>query len=389
VGVPVDLLLADALEGGANGLNGRLHRLLVKNPRDELARLLPADRFALRARIAAGSARVPHPAVQLVHVAQRKARPLRDGRVGVARAGDVDHQRSGIAVSGGRALRKRLGAEGRLLRAGGDDDEIGARSGGVALPPRHRFRSRKRAGGLGGALRGAVGDRHRREGRSVAGAVRQGFERQSAHFPRPHQEHAAVGPAVGPALPEKVFGQRHGGGRDAGGPARQARLASHALGRAEGRVHQAVPHRPDGVGLDGAPVGVFDLREDLRVAGHERAQARRHLQDVAHGRLVGAVEGLLRARPASPRLAGQQPTQALGVLVGAVEVGLRAVARGKEHQLGAVPVGGPGPGAERGVHAALRLPRKRKRLARGDGGRLVVESEGVEGSLHAGLGAWK
>jgi hypothetical protein len=156
VGVTLDLLPADPLKGRANRRDGRLHGLLMKHPRDELLAFLPADRLRFGKRLAAGVLRFRDPVLEVIHVAQGVAGPPRDGRVGVARAGDVDHQRGG--GGGRRALRKRPRAKRRLLGPGGHDDHIRASGGGVTLVPRHPL-GPEGAGGLLSALLGAV--RHR------------------------------------------------------------------------------------------------------------------------------------------------------------------------------------------------------------------------------------
>jgi hypothetical protein len=363
VGVALDLLLADGLEGGAHLLHGRPERLLVEHPRDELRELAFQDLLGARHLALAGGARRGAHGREAVEVDHPVAGPRVDGRLHVARQRDVEHER---LVEGERiraAVRQGSGGDGRLVGPAGDEHEVGPSGGVVPVGPVDDLGPEGLRDG-GGALGRAVGDLEAGEA-----VLREGFEGRLPHLPRPHEQRASPVELTA----EVLRGGGDGGARDARAALTEARLGLDALGRAEGRVEEPVHHRAEAPVLVGGAVGVLDLREDLRVPQHQRPEPRRHGQHVLDGRFVVDVERVL-AGPGHARVVDERGAQRLHVPVRSVEVGLGAVAGREQHHLGVRRQRQ----AQAGVEAAPAVGVEREGLAHGDGGGVMGEADGVE-----------
>ncbi|GAA1689326.1 hypothetical protein GCM10009830_41160 [Glycomyces endophyticus] len=174
------------------------------------------------------------------------------------------------------------GAQHRLGRGGGADEEVDARGeggevvvvGGAGVPHRGE------ALGLGAV---AV-----RDGQGRDAGAREGRGGERAHGAGAHDGGAGLGEPVLEAVPgEGALGEVEGGGDDGGRGGVDVGLGVDPLPDAQGLLEQLVEVAADLVGLARGVVGVAQLPEDLRLAGDHRVEAGGDAEGVGDG--VGAV----------------------------------------------------------------------------------------------------
>ena len=193
---------------------------------------------------------------------------------------------------------------------------------------------------LAGAGRRAVGDveRHR-------ALLHEEARGQLRHLARAHQQHRLAVQAA-----EDLPRQLHRGGGDGHREAAHLRLRAHALGHAEGLAHEGVEHGAHGAARLRQREGILHLPQDLRLADHQRVQARRHPEGVTHRLLAGmreevGLDGPERDAAMRPQLAEGGRPRLAGRLRHAVD--LHPVAGGEDHELRRGALRG-----ERGHHLA-------------------------------------
>ena len=201
--------------------------------------------------------------LQVVDVVQEDVVHLVDGRLDVARHGDIDQEHGLVAAGGDDALHV-VFAQDVMRRAGrGDHDiDLGQHADEARVFDRSAL---EEAGHFDGALVGAVGDED--VGRARAAQVAGG---QFGHLARAHDHDRAVVERA-----EDLARQLDGSVADGDGHLADAGIGADAFGDAECAGEQAFQPSADGPGVLGGGVGVLELAEDLRLADHHGIEARR------------------------------------------------------------------------------------------------------------------
>ena len=171
---------------------------------------------------------------------------------------------------------------------------------------------------------------------------------------------------------ERVLRQPHRGGRNRDRIGADAGVRAGALGGGEGLLEQAVELAAEHAGIARGCPRLLHLAEDLRFAQHQRIEAGRNPEQVAHRIAVAMPVKVGVQVVAGVRMAGQPLGQRAAVVVG-VRVQFGAVAGGQQHRL--MHLRQPAQGGERGGQCVRG---KRHLLAQGDRRGLVVDAEDVQ-----------
>ncbi len=191
---------------------------------------------------------------------------------------EVQHEQR-PAVPPGLDRGERLAGDDRLGRPGGADHQVGRGEGRVEFVPRRRP-AVPTPGDLLGPLGAAV--EHRQLLRPLVGEVAEGL---LGHLAGPDHQHLLVVEPLENLLGE--VGHRHAGNAHAA--LLDARLPGDPAGGLQGGLERRVGQRAGRRFLGGRLVRLLHLGEDLRLAEHHAVEARRHLEQVPHGRAVGLL----------------------------------------------------------------------------------------------------
>ena len=217
--------------------------------------------------------------LQVVDRVEIDVGPAADGRIEVARHGQVEHQQRPLAAAPPRSAESRPGVtigspaavvlitRSAAARASGSSSQ--GRASAAPLP-----------GQLAGPLEMPVD--HGDPPRALVAEVTQRF---LGHLARADHQRLLVVESL-EDLPGEVG---HGHAGNAHAALVDGRFGGHAAGDADGRLKGRVQQRPGVVVLDGRLVRLLHLGENLRLAHHHAVQAGGHGEQVPHRLLADVV----------------------------------------------------------------------------------------------------